>query len=576
VRGVFCADIGDNEGELNRPGFLCAFPLFYFVNSQRSVMTMFIRSVFVAMLCGSLISFPAESRARDAASRKAATVTFDVKAAPFNAVGDGVADDRDAIQRAINAARDGGGGEVFVPAGTYRVTLAPRVASERALRRAFTVYPNVRIRGANRDASVIRLADGQDGYGAIFSAETFGADASGFELRALTVDQNTTANPINSLDDVNITSGDFANAKIRSAVWLATGKNMLVQGCRFTDIKATWTVFFGGNAERVEGVTIADNLFENVGGGDIDFDTSQVYTETNGLQSFITNNTFVSRNGGNAGSLGLRTAMEVHGDNITVEGNVVKGFLTGLNVGSGWPAANNIVRNNRFENINSGVILWADAEARDPPPDVVMRDILIENNTFTLDVSGWQATPFGKDATYSAVRIEQRGAKDRQLQNVKIAGNDIRFLNIAGTGHENGDRYSAGIHYNRAWLSSDNNLTTGLTISENTITDAPGMGIYVNAPVAQGAISGNTIVNPGSSAGAKGWFGWQSGIFLQNRLDTFSVLNNRISGADLKQGIYAINTVIGENVHAGNVVTDSAAPVFVRGGGGGMGDWIAR
>jgi Pectate lyase superfamily protein len=541
-------------------------------------MAVFIRAVFVAILCVLLLPLSAQAEAftRDIAPRKAVAATFDVKVAPFNAAGDGVADDREAIQRAINAARDAGGGDVWLPAGTYRVTLAPRIAGELALRRVFTVYPNVRVLGADRDASVIKLADSQDGYGAIFSAETFGADASGFELRALTVDQNTTANPINSLDDVAIAVSDFADAKIRAAVWLATGKNMVVRGCRFTDIKAVWTVFFGGETKRVEAVTIADNLFENVGGGDLDFDTSQVYTETNGLQSFITNNTFVSRNGGNAGSLGLRTAIEVHGDNVTVEGNTVKGFLGGLNIGGRWPSTNTITRNNRFENVNSGIILWADAIALDPPPDVVMRDIVIEKNTLILDVSGWQATPFGKDATYAAVRIEQQGAKDRQLQNVKIVGNDIRFINVAGSGHEAGDRYSAGIHYNRAWSSSGNNLTTGLTISDNTITDAPGMGIFINAPIAQGEISGNTIVNPGASEGAKGWSGWQSGIFLQDRLDTFSVLNNRFSGADLKQGIYANNTVIGENVHAGNIVTDSTAPVFVRGTNAGAGEWVAR
>jgi Pectate lyase superfamily protein len=543
-----------------------------------AVMAVFIRAVFVAILCVLLLPLSAQAEAltREIAPRKAVAATFDVKVAPFNAAGDGVADDREAIQRAINAARDAGGGDVWLPAGTYRVVLAPRIAGETALRRVFTVYPNVRVLGVDRDASVIKLADNQDAYGAVFAMETFGADASGFELRALTVDQNTTGNPINSLDDVNISGSNFANAKIRAAVWLATGKNMVVQGCRFTDIKAVWTVFLGGAAERVEGITIADNLFENVGGGDLDFDTSQVYTETNGLQSFITNNTFVSRNGGNAGSLGLRTAIEVHGDNVTVEGNTVKGFLTGLNVGGAWPATNNIARNNRFENVNSGVILWADAVARDPTPDVVMRDILIEKNTFVVDVAGWQAAPLGNDATYAAVRIEQQGAKDRQLQNVKIVGNDIRFINVAGSGHEAGDRYSAGIHYNRAWFSNGNNLTTGLTISENTITDAPGMGIFINAPIAQGEISGNTIVNPGSSEGAKAWLGWQSGIFLQDRLDTFSVLNNRFSGADLKQGIYANNTVIGENVHAGNIVTDSTAPVFVRGTNAGAGEWVAR
>lgn len=540
-------------------------------------MIVFVRFVFLfALLLFAMSSIASHQPSSPIAKQtcKVAAV-INVKDVPFLAVGDGVADDRAAIQRAIDAARDSGG-EVLIPAGNYRVTLAPRIAGESALRRVFTVYPNVRIRGADRDGSVIKLADAQGGYGAIFSASTFGEDVSGFALRNVTIDHNTQGNPVNSLDDVVIDSNDFANAKVRAAVWLATGKNIAIEGNRFTDIKATWTVFLGGGAERIEAATVADNVFDNVGGGTIDFDASQVYTETNGLPSRITNNTFVSRNGGKAGSVGLRTAIEVHGDNITVEGNTVQGFLLGLNVGSSWPATNNTVRNNRFENVNSGVILWADADALNPPPNVAIRDVLIEKNTFTLDVGGWQSAPFGKDAMFSAVRVEQQGTNDRKLQNVQIIDNSIRFLNIDDAGHESGDRYSAGVHYNRAWFSNDNNLTTGLTIRGNTITDAPGMGIYVNAAIKDGEIAGNIIVNPGTSAGARQWSGWQSGIFLQNSLDNFRVLNNTFSGSELKQGIYAINTVIGENVHSGNTVSGSGAPVFVRGTEAGSGNWIAR
>jgi Pectate lyase superfamily protein len=498
---------------------------------------------------------------------------LNIKDKPFFAIGDGITDDRAAIQSAIDAARDAGGGEVLLPAGTYRVTLAAKIPNENALRRVFTVYPNVHIRGATRDSSIIRLADNQDGYGSIFSGKTFGADVTGFELRSLTVDQNTTNNPVNTLSDVAINEQDFSESKIRAALWVATGKNMIVQGCRFTDIKAIWTIFMAGNTERVEAITISDNLIENVGGGNLDFDTSQIYTETNGVQSRISNNTIVSRNDGQAGSLGLRTGIEVHGDNIVVEGNTIRGFLTGLNLGSSWTAKNNTVRNNRFENINSGVVLWADAISIKPPPDIVMRDIVIANNSFAVDVVGWQTVPLGKDATYAAVRLEQQGANDRQLENIEISGNTINFINIAGTNHENGDRYSAGIHYNRGWQSNPNNLTSNLKIVGNTIKDSPAMGIYVNAPIKNAEINNNTIINPGSSFGAKKWIRWQSGIFLQDKLEAINVLNNNFSGQDLQQGIFAMNTVIGDNIQAGNSVSGSSVPVFVRGTEEGSGTW---
>ena len=44
---------------------------------------------------------------------------FNVKAAPYGAVGDGVTDDTAAMQAAINAAVAAGGGTIYLPAGTY-------------------------------------------------------------------------------------------------------------------------------------------------------------------------------------------------------------------------------------------------------------------------------------------------------------------------------------------------------------------------------------------------------------------------------------------------------------------------
>src|SRR5690606_31192986 len=69
---------------------------------------------------------------------------FNVK--DYGAVGDGITDDTDAFQAALDEARVNGGGTVYVPAGRYHI------ASH------LTVYDNTEIRGVN---------DGPRHYGSV-------------------------------------------------------------------------------------------------------------------------------------------------------------------------------------------------------------------------------------------------------------------------------------------------------------------------------------------------------------------------------------------------------------------------
>src|SRR5689334_6604483 len=68
-------------------------------------------------------------------------------------IGDGRADDGPAIQRAIDsAAEKGGGGIVFLPSGTYRIT------------RTIKLWPGVRIFGIGAKRPVILLGERTPGF----------------------------------------------------------------------------------------------------------------------------------------------------------------------------------------------------------------------------------------------------------------------------------------------------------------------------------------------------------------------------------------------------------------------------
>ncbi|MFB9234047.1 glycosyl hydrolase family 28-related protein [Plantactinospora siamensis] len=103
------------------------------------------------------------------------------------ATGDGRTDDTAALQRAIDAAR-GGGGIVYFPPGTY-------------LTGQLTLYSRVHLRGAGGDASTLRLRAGansaliqSDGYGELTGSRS-DAGITLFSIRDLCLDGNKEQNP---------------------------------------------------------------------------------------------------------------------------------------------------------------------------------------------------------------------------------------------------------------------------------------------------------------------------------------------------------------------------------------------
>ena len=102
--------------------------------------------------------------------KPAATRFYNVKHAPYLAAGNGIADDTAAIQSALNAAGDAGGGTVFLPAGRYKIA------------GTLSVPTGVELRGVNETLNVYTLGSRLEVYSGKGNSEgtpavTLGQDA---------------------------------------------------------------------------------------------------------------------------------------------------------------------------------------------------------------------------------------------------------------------------------------------------------------------------------------------------------------------------------------------------------------
>lgn len=95
-----------------------------------------------------------------APSKKPASETnfYNVKNAPYNAAGNGLADDRNAIQTALTDAGNAGGGTVFLPPGSYKISTTLNVPSGVELRGSYD-YLHAH---ENLDTTVLLAYDGKD------------------------------------------------------------------------------------------------------------------------------------------------------------------------------------------------------------------------------------------------------------------------------------------------------------------------------------------------------------------------------------------------------------------------------
>ncbi len=446
-------------------------------------------------------------------SKQSVQARLVVSVKDFGSVGNGIADDTKAIQSAIDAVSNVGEGVVFFPRGTYKVSINSSTLH------AITIRAKITLQGAGNKKSIIKLASRQGNYNSILAGERPDSTLDNFAMYDLAIDGNGINNSVRA-------ESDFTQNTMRHSIRIYVGSGIHIERCRFTNQITKNTITANGSS--VSGVSIKNNIFELIGGGNTDYDHSTIYTHGENIE--IVKNYFSSRNG--AGTNGARTAIEIHGDNYTVKDNVITGFTNGILVtGCARSSNNQEVTGNVINEVHAGIIIWSYIYDK-KNTGFALSNSTIANNKISINTDGWRS--FWGDSSSVGISLEPNS--DAPFKNLNILNNEISFA-FSKT-NSISDNLASGI---RLWRNAAPNVVSeNIRILGNKIKNSLGSGIYISMPINTGEISQNSILNPGKSNG-KFHDDYRAailvnGVFEQVKLNNNTLVDNQTVNT-LKAGI---------------------------------------
>jgi len=179
----------------------------------------------------------------------------------FGAIGNGVADDRNAFQSAFNAANTAGGGIVYIPKGRYR-------KSDTA-NNIWTIYSNTSLVG-DGDQSVIFFDDrstqarsGNDMIQTNPDAETQNIEFKDFKVEGTLLTELTTSNQKQCFTGTRINGLRFENVTMFGLRYMATAFNLVKNGV-FNNNRLEYISADGLRTTSSQNVVFSNNNFKSV------------------------------------------------------------------------------------------------------------------------------------------------------------------------------------------------------------------------------------------------------------------------------------------------------------------------
>lgn len=463
----------------------------------------------------------------------------------YGARGDGITDDRAAIQSAINAASITGG-TVYFPAGIYVVSPVYSTNPRQII--CIDIADNIAIEGEDKNTTIIKLIDNAGNFDAVIGNFPSSAVVNNVIIRNITIDGNSSNNQVTNLVDLAQSS--------RSLVRVFLGSNYLIENCIFTNSQGVWNVVFNG---LVENIIIRNNIFKNIGSSTLDWDHSTIYT--NGNNFIIEDNIFTSLNG--PGTLGARTAIEIHGSNQIVRRNFIDGFCYGVNV-TGYSnfyfSRDQYYYDNTIINVIHGFILWSGV-LDDPLYANGLENVYIFNNSIRINNQDW----FDWQFFNGGGGVVFWSDNDRDTDSLFIFHNIIEFTGAA-LASTSESRYSTGL---RAGVNINPNpvKNKNLYFNYNRIVGPESAGIYLERYFENLFISSNILENVGRNSGNL-FNGFRSGIFTNDTLKSTYIQCNTLvetDGQNTKYLLYHNGHLSGESYFLNNVNLVPTAFTFQAG-----------
>jgi len=383
-----------------------------------------------------------------------------------------------AIQDAANHLT--AGGTVLLPQGTFSLSPSDPDAAGKEHQFAIAIPDGVQIQGAGAENT--RLIVRPSGpYRTVFLCAQ---GAGNVGLSDFTIDHQSSLNPMANRDE--IVAYRRSTLLWRGSVPDATAtirRLRVIHSISGNDLLLTYGGAQGRNV--LAQAIIEDNHFEEMGGGEVSWDSSVIFAEVKHLH--IVHNTVRST----ANSFNLHqtfSGIEAYGLGGEIAENVVSGYHCAIIFG-GW---NVVVTGNQGDTSQSGILM------NSSPMSVIvgstaygLQHCRIEGNTIRIHNAASRYNSIIRTSGIGIYPTQHVGSKDVTISSntivYDIEPNEDKLRTL--------DPNSAGIGF---YSTPADYTWEDVSVHDNVVRNAPYGGFVTNVGIQNWAVSKNSFVNCGS------------------------------------------------------------------------------